>query len=223
MLLFLKAIFRHWWALMSCAAFTLLGIWATYAKKDRMWILWASFTLALGCFMFAAYRTWADQHRAWANENQIVRALTEKLDVTITVHGLYSHVAEGDQIFVILPDVSIANQSHGLRVAITAGLWMLREGGMEGWCSPEARPVAAWEHSPHSYRNKALTLPVNLEPRSADQGYLAFSHRVLRGFGNKPLLDEHGHWRYRIEFKDIHTDAVIHEQEITLAPFLTRT
>jgi hypothetical protein len=128
-------------------------------------------------------------------------------------------VLQGDELFVILPDVSIANQSHGQRVAITAELWMLREGGMEGYCSPAASPVAAWEQSERSYRNKAITLPINLEPRYAEQGYLAFCHQVLRGIGNRPILDEYGHWRYRIDFKDIHANVVIHQQEISVSPY----
>lgn len=217
-LLFLKAILRHWWALMSCAAFTLLGVWATYAQKDRLWIVGASLGLALVCLVVAAYRTWADEHEAWSKENQMVRRLMEEPTLAIAVHGIPTHVAVRDQLFVILPDVSIANQSHGLRVAITADLWMLRDGGMEGWCAPESKPVEVWEQSQHSYRNKHLTLPFNLEPRSADQGYLAFCHQVLRGVANEPLQNEHGHWRYRIDFKDMHSGSIIYQQEITVAP-----
>ena len=202
---------------MSCAAFTFLGIWATFANKGRGWVLWSSFLLGIFFLFVAAYKAWANEHRAWTVEHLRVTELTQKPDVKIAVHGLYAHVAERDQLFVILPDVSIANQSHGLRVALTADLWMLRSGGMEGWCSPEAKPVLAWEQSHHSYRNKSLTLPLNLEPRSADVGYLAFSHRV-GGFGQEPLVDEHGHWRYRIDFKDIHADSVIHQEEITGRP-----
>src|SRR6266852_6184173 len=116
MLLFLKTILRHWWALMSCAVFTLLGIWATYAQKDRLWIVWASIGLALVCFVVAAYRTWSDEHEAWAKENGTVKRLTEVPSLAIAVHGISAHIADHDDILVILPDVSIANQSHGLRV-----------------------------------------------------------------------------------------------------------
>jgi hypothetical protein len=189
-LLFVKAILRHWWALMSCAAFTLLGIWATYAEKDRLWIVWLSIGFALVCFVVAAYRAWANEHEAWAKEKVTVKRLTEEPNLAIAVHGIPAHLADHDIVFVILPDVSIANQSHGLRVAVTADLWMLRDGGMEGWCSPETKAVEAWEHSQRSYRNKHLTLPINLEPRFADQGYLAFCHQVLRGVGNQPLQNE---------------------------------
>jgi hypothetical protein len=120
-------------------------------------------------------------------------------------------------MMVIVPDVAIANQSHDLRVALSADLWMLRAGNMEAWCAPEATPVMQWQGSQHSYRNKALTLPINLEPRSAGAGYLAFSHMIL-GVGNEHLVDEHGYYRYRIDFKDVHTDSVIYQNEINVSP-----
>jgi hypothetical protein len=216
-ILFLKAIFRRWWGLMSCAAFTFLGVWATFGNKGREYLLWASFLLGTAFLLVAAYKAWADEHRLWTKERLTVEELTEKPNVTIAVHGIFAHVVDGDQLFVILPDVSVANQSHGLRLELTADLWMLRSGGMKGWCSPEAKPVLAWEQSQHSYRNKMLLLPLNLQSRSADVGYLAFSHRV-GGLGNKPLVDEHGHWRYIIEFKDILADSIIYQQEITVYP-----
>jgi hypothetical protein len=219
-ILFVTAIFHDWWALMSCAAFTVVGIWAAYAEKGREWVLWTSFTLAVVFVFVAAYKAWAREHELWLQERRKVDALTAKPNVTFAVHGIFAHVMQGDQWVVILPDVTIANQSNGLRVSLTADLWMLRSpGGVETWCSPEAKPVMAWEQSSHSYGNKLLVLPLNLEPRSADMGYLAFSHRV-KGIGNEPLVDEHGHLRYRIDFKDIHSGTIIHQQEITVPPHM---
>ena len=216
-ILFLKAIFHYWWALMSCAAFTILGIWATYGEKGREWILWTSILLAVAFIFIAAYKAWAKEHESWLTERLKVEAFTTKPDITITIHGMFAHVMQGDQRVVILPDVGIANQSHGLRVALTADLWMLRSAGVETWCSPEVRPVTAWEQSAHSYRNELLVLPVNLEARCANAGYLAFSHRV-GGIGNEPRADEYGHLRYRVDFRDLHTNTLVHQQEITVPP-----
>src|ERR1700733_7842979 len=61
--LFVKGIFSHWWALMSCAAFTFLGIWTAYANRSREWVLWSSFSLSLVFLLVAAYRTWLAEHR----------------------------------------------------------------------------------------------------------------------------------------------------------------
>ena len=202
---------------MSCAVLTMVGIWAAHAQKNRGWMSWTSLTLAATFFLIAAYRAWAGEHELWTNARQKIAALTQSPNVSIAVHGTCVHVADDNDLIVILPDVSIANQSHGLRVAITANLLMLKEGGTESRCSPEDGPVTAWEQSQHSYSNRALTLPVNLEPRSADQGYLAFRRRLPTGVRRPPLTDEHQNWHYRIEFKDIHTDAIISQQEITVA------
>src|SRR5436189_3776654 len=101
---------------MSCAAFTFLGIWVAAANKGRDWLLWSSFGLGLAFVLFAAYKAWADEHEAWVREHEKVAALTEKLDVTITVHGICAHVAVGSRSVVVVPDVSVINQSHGLRV-----------------------------------------------------------------------------------------------------------
>jgi hypothetical protein len=220
LLLFLKAIFHYWWALMSCAAFTFLGIWATFGNKGRDWVLWSSLVLGVVFLLFAAYKAWAREHQSWKDEHQTVEMLTAKPDVTFAVHGIFAHVAQGDQLFVILPDVTVANQSHGLRVAVTADLWMLRSANTETWCSPETKPVLAWEESQHSSHHNIVVLPLNLEPRSAEIGYLAFSHRVL-GIGNEPLVDKFGHWRYRIDFRDVHSNSMIRQEEISVSPQVT--
>jgi hypothetical protein len=207
---------------MSCAAFTFLSVYVDAFDKAPDWVVRWSISAGMFFLLLAAFLTWRETYVQLANERRTVASLTESPNIRITVHGIYAHVADGDELFVILPDASIANQSHGLRMAVTADLWMLREGGMEGWCSPAAGPVTAWEQSQHSYRNRAITLPVNLGPRYAEQGYLAFSHRVLRGVVNQPLTDEHQHWRYRVEFKDLLSDAIIHQEEITVSPYVQR-
>ena len=207
--------YRGW---MSCAAFTFLGLWATYAKKDAAWIIWSSFWLAVTFLMIAGYRAWLQKHLAWTDENLKVRKMTEEFNVTVQVHGIPAHMHVDDQLFVIFPDVSMANQSRELSAAIKADLFMIREHGILAWCSPEASPLRVWEDSERSIRNKHLLIPVNLTPRSADNGYLAFSHRVLRGIANRPLVDEHGYYRYRIDFKNMHTDATFYQKEFSIAP-----
>jgi hypothetical protein len=61
--LFFKAVGKYWWTLMSCAAFTFLGIAAAYFSKSNLWIVRGSFVLAglfllVGCFL-----AWSDEHR----------------------------------------------------------------------------------------------------------------------------------------------------------------
>lgn len=51
-------IIKRWWAQLSCALFTILGTYASYAAKDNAWIVKASFTLAGACFVIAILQEW---------------------------------------------------------------------------------------------------------------------------------------------------------------------
>jgi hypothetical protein len=72
MWLFIQAVGKKLWALLSCAAFTILGAWAEYFSKNNLWIVKANFVLAglfllVGCFL------------AWSDEHRKVNALQEQL------------------------------------------------------------------------------------------------------------------------------------------------
>jgi hypothetical protein len=60
---YLEALGAHFLALMSCAAFTLLGVYILARHKDRVWELRATGLLSLLCFFFASYQAWGDEHR----------------------------------------------------------------------------------------------------------------------------------------------------------------
>jgi uncharacterized membrane protein len=55
---------------MSCAAFTFLGIWATFSNKGRDRVLWSSLLLGIAFLLLAAYKVWAKEHDGWTNERQ---------------------------------------------------------------------------------------------------------------------------------------------------------
>jgi hypothetical protein len=56
------ALGKKWWALMSCALFTGLGMWIFYADKSNAWAIRATFALAAFCVLIACYLAWRDQH-----------------------------------------------------------------------------------------------------------------------------------------------------------------
>jgi hypothetical protein len=69
---FIQAVGKKLWALLSCAASTILRVWAEYFSKNNLWIVKASFVLAglfllVGCFL------------AWSDEHRKVNALQEQL------------------------------------------------------------------------------------------------------------------------------------------------
>jgi hypothetical protein len=76
---FAKLMLKRWWALMSCAAFTFLGIWTAYANKGREWVLWGSFLLGIVFLIVAAYRTWLAEHHELLTKSQAADALIQGL------------------------------------------------------------------------------------------------------------------------------------------------
>jgi hypothetical protein len=60
--------FKHWWALMSCAAFTGLGVYAAATNKGNSWVVDGSAVLAVVFFVLAAFLTWNDEHQKYVAE-----------------------------------------------------------------------------------------------------------------------------------------------------------
>jgi hypothetical protein len=66
--LFSTGLLKHWWALMSCAAFTLLSVYVAQSSRSSSWLVTASGVLAATFFVVAAYRTWSDEHEHYCAE-----------------------------------------------------------------------------------------------------------------------------------------------------------
>jgi hypothetical protein len=60
---FFSGLWIHWWALMSCAAFTILSWYIAAAKKGRVWTIWVTFGIAVSFLFVASYLTWQDTHK----------------------------------------------------------------------------------------------------------------------------------------------------------------
>jgi len=59
-----SAIFGHWWALMSCAVFTILGVIQLALKKSNIWMLRVTFGAAVVLLFIASFLAWQDEHIA---------------------------------------------------------------------------------------------------------------------------------------------------------------
>jgi hypothetical protein len=66
--LFAAAMFKHWWELMSCAAFTILGVYIAATDRGNGWVVGGIAFLAAVFFVLAAYRTWRDEHHRYIGE-----------------------------------------------------------------------------------------------------------------------------------------------------------
>jgi hypothetical protein len=63
-----KATLAYWWALMSCAASSILGLYALVFQKDNHWLVRSSFIFA-GVFIIVAIAlAWRDEHRKLLTE-----------------------------------------------------------------------------------------------------------------------------------------------------------
>jgi hypothetical protein len=60
--LFVAALLKRRLELMSCAAFTILGVYTAAANKGNVWLVGGSAILAGVFFGVAAYRAWRDEH-----------------------------------------------------------------------------------------------------------------------------------------------------------------
>jgi hypothetical protein len=61
--LYFKAVGKHWWTLMSCAAFTILGTYGIHAKKTDQWIVNSTFAMAAVFLLIGCFLAWIDLHK----------------------------------------------------------------------------------------------------------------------------------------------------------------
>lgn len=59
---FLGKLFRKLWALLSCAAFTAIGLGGLHYNKSNAWVFKASLVVAGLCFVVACFQVWRDEH-----------------------------------------------------------------------------------------------------------------------------------------------------------------
>jgi hypothetical protein len=58
-----KALWKRWWALMSCAVFTGIGIYAAWYGKSNSWIVWVSCITTVIMFLVASFLAWNEEYK----------------------------------------------------------------------------------------------------------------------------------------------------------------
>src|SRR5208283_2781552 len=70
--LFLVALLKRWWALLSNAILTILGLYALATNRTNSWVVWSSFGAAVVMVLIASALAWNDEHkRTLALEKEI--------------------------------------------------------------------------------------------------------------------------------------------------------
>ena len=64
--LFSRSIIKKWWALSSCAVFTLLTLYSLVFHKSNEWVIVFYVIALLGLFFWAAFLAWDEEHKARA-------------------------------------------------------------------------------------------------------------------------------------------------------------
>jgi hypothetical protein len=59
---YLRALWKHWWALMSSAVFTAIGVYGAWQQKGSGWIVGVSFAAAIALFFVASFKAWNEEH-----------------------------------------------------------------------------------------------------------------------------------------------------------------
>jgi hypothetical protein len=67
-LLFTAGLLKRSWALLSCAVFTVIGVYAAATNKANSWTVGATAVAAVAMFIVAAYLTWKDEHGKYTAE-----------------------------------------------------------------------------------------------------------------------------------------------------------
>lgn len=110
-LAFCRAVGRHWWALMSCAIFTLLGAYVLYAHKSDKWAFWATGIMAVFCLLMACYLAWVDEYKEVQKE-KAKNEVAPEINIRECNSIPYGNLAKGlTDLFVNL-ELELKSPSH---------------------------------------------------------------------------------------------------------------
>jgi hypothetical protein len=88
--LFIRALGKHWWALLSCAAFTGIGVYGAWWGKSNQWIVATSGVAALVLFIVAAFLAWNDERQH--------RLLSERAFDWLEIEQRFKELNDGEKV-----------------------------------------------------------------------------------------------------------------------------
>ncbi len=107
---FIAALWRKWWALMSCAAFTILSLWASIENKSNAWVVSGIAILAVIFFLVAAFGAWLEEHSKLVSVERKLSELSPQFDFIVgTMLWKYDEITDRTLFF---PLARILNRGH---------------------------------------------------------------------------------------------------------------
>jgi hypothetical protein len=111
--LFVKAIIKRWWALMSCAVFTFIGLYALIASKSNAWIIGASLTSAALAFFVAAFLAWNEEHLARIKAEKQLKDEEPKIIFALLANDIdWSNINSGQEYVFTVTNIGKRIATH---------------------------------------------------------------------------------------------------------------
>lgn len=121
--LFLRALGKHWWALMSCAVFTALGVYAGLEQKSSHWFALATISAGVILFLAAAFLAWNEERQKGIRYH---RPLTDEIEKRGRPEIAVDLVTFGDRRFML----RLHNSPNSLSAAVGIHIDDIRRGDL---------------------------------------------------------------------------------------------
>jgi len=133
---------------MSCAFFTILGLWILYADKSNAWAIRATFALAGFCLFWASYLAWRDERS---------KRVSSEPNFTTIVEEIYYEFSPEFENTVLIFAMTIVNKGapsitqgwkgvieidgvrEDMRLIHLAGEWIITRGNQRLTLYPKIR------------------------------------------------------------------------------------
>lgn len=125
--LYAYAVGKHWWALMSCAAFTFIGFYVAYAGKSNEWTVRAIFCFAMVFLFIAGFLAWRDEY------HKLIKTQAEQNDLRTQILQLNeAHGRLAPPVEIHISDRSLLAEPPHLGMRIVYLSTPLLRGGETG-------------------------------------------------------------------------------------------
>ncbi|MFZ0319388.1 MAG: hypothetical protein WAL56_09705 [Candidatus Sulfotelmatobacter sp.] len=172
---------KRWWALMSCALFTVLGTYAAYAGKDGVWVVKATFALAGVCFVIAILQEW------WRERGKRLELEAVQFAAKLQIQGRYTspsldRLKRGIDHILLLADIELVEPESA---EVSYSLDLVKQGIT--YTAEWAQDVEEWQvFDKGENRGKAFPLPVHIVRGKKVDGWLHFR---VDGIGEAELRE----------------------------------